>query len=75
MGVANSRSIAWGVARRWALEGADVCVTCRSPRHLGIVNKLLEGEAQWRSRLRAEVCDVTCDEEVGRSFCSFVVCE
>ncbi len=65
MGVANYRSIAWGVARRWALEGADVCVTCQSPRQLGIVNKLLmEGEAQWRSRLRAEVCDVTCDEEV-----------
>ncbi len=48
-----------------------MCVTCQSPRHLGVVNKLLEGEGQWHSRLRVEVCDVTRDKEVWRSdfFC------
>ncbi|MER2172760.1 MAG: SDR family oxidoreductase, partial [Psychrobacillus psychrodurans] len=42
MGVANERSLAWGVAKSLFEVGANVIFTYRKERSLGKLNKLLE---------------------------------
>ena len=42
MGVANDRSIAWGVAKALHQVGANLIFTYRKERSLGKLNKLLE---------------------------------
>ncbi|CAN0553537.1 unnamed protein product, partial [Ectocarpus sp. 12 AP-2014] len=41
VGVANARSIAWGIADRWRQEGAEVFVTYQSERFRKPVEKLV----------------------------------
>lgn len=43
VGVANHRSIAWGVAQAWKQAGATVFVTYQNDRFRPTVTKLLEG--------------------------------
>jgi enoyl-[acyl-carrier protein] reductase I len=64
LGVANKRSIAWGIARRLAEEGAQVAFTFQGERIEKSVRELAETVA---SPLVTE-CDVRSDDDVGRVF-------
>ncbi len=66
MGVANSRSIAWGVARSLHEAGAKLIFTYRKERSLKKLNKLLEEQG-----VQAELvlqCDVNEDESIEQTF-------
>ena len=64
-GVANKRSIAWGIAQAWAKEGAKLIFSYQGERIKGNVEELVED-------LGAETpfypCDVTKDEEITEFF-------
>jgi enoyl-[acyl-carrier protein] reductase I len=62
LGVANRRSIAWGIARRLADEGAQLAFTFQGERIEGAVRELATSVA---SPLVTE-CDVRSDEDVRR---------
>jgi enoyl-[acyl-carrier protein] reductase I len=62
LGVANKRSIAWGIARRLAEEGAQLAFTYQGERIEKSVRELAEGVS---SPLVTE-CDVRSDEDVDR---------
>ena len=65
VGVANKRSIAWGIAKAWAEAGATLIFNYQGERVKGNVEKLvaeLEGETPVYS------CDVTSDEEIDGFF-------
>jgi len=62
LGVANKRSIAWGIARRLAEEGAQLAFTYQGERIEKSVRELAEGIS---SPLVTE-CDVRSDEDVDR---------
>jgi enoyl-[acyl-carrier protein] reductase I len=62
LGVANRRSIAWGIARRLAEEGAELAFTYQGERIEKSVRELAETVA---SPLVTE-CDVRSDEDVDR---------
>jgi enoyl-[acyl-carrier protein] reductase I len=64
LGVANRRSIAWGIAKRLAEEGAELAFTFQGERLEKGVRELAESV---NSPLVAE-CDVRSDEEVERLF-------
>eukprot|EP00752_Nemacystus_decipiens_P012191 g10808.t1 len=68
VGVANARSIAWGIADRWRAEGAEVFVTYRSDRSRQQVEKLVRDS--WGSfdaaSMPATACDVTSEEDLTR---------
>jgi enoyl-[acyl-carrier protein] reductase I len=64
LGVANRRSIAWGIARRLADEGAHIAFTYQGERIEKSVRELAESVS---SPLVIE-CDVRSDEDVGRVF-------
>src|SRR6187397_2672633 len=64
LGVANRRSIAWGIARRLADEGAQLAFTFQGERIEKNVRDLAEGIS---SPLVTE-CDVRSDEDVARVF-------
>ncbi|CAM9913153.1 unnamed protein product [Ectocarpus sp. 6 AP-2014] len=68
VGVANARSIAWGIADRWRQEGAEVFVTYQSERFRKPVEKLVADS--WGpfdtagNAIPAAVCDVTSEEDM-----------
>lgn len=66
MGVANKWSIAWGIARRFAQEGANLILTYYGEKSLRSIEKLLEEEGVTGARLYS--CDVTSDESIRTTF-------
>ncbi|MCC3376535.1 enoyl-ACP reductase FabI [Cohnella sp. REN36] len=66
MGVANERSIAWGIAKSLHREGAKLIFTYRKERSLDKLTKLLaEHEI---SPLLTVSCDVSSDDSVAEAF-------
>jgi enoyl-[acyl-carrier protein] reductase I len=63
LGVANKRSIAWGIARKLAEEGAQLAFTYQGERIEKSVRELADGVS---SPLVTE-CDVRSDEDVDRA--------
>lgn len=66
MGVANKRSLAWGVARSLYKAGANIIFTYRKERSYTKLQKLLEEEG-----MQAEAvvqCDVNNDESIQEAF-------
>ncbi|CAM9381067.1 unnamed protein product [Hapterophycus canaliculatus] len=82
VGVANARSIAWGIANRWRQEGAEVFITYQNERFRKPVEKLVRDS--WGpydapgAPIPATACDVTDEEDIAqlwrtlqeRGFCS-----
>lgn len=68
MGVANERSIAWGVARSLYKVGANLIFTYRKERSLGRINKML-ADNEYEARMVVE-CDVNNDESIKKAFTS-----
>jgi enoyl-[acyl-carrier protein] reductase I len=63
-GVANQRSLAWGIAQKLAEAGARMILTYQSERFLGAVEKLT---AEFDNGLLYE-CDVSSDESLDKTF-------
>lgn len=66
MGVANERSIAWGIAKSLYGAGANLIFTNRQERSLQKLNKLLD-----KNKMKAELivtCDVASDESIKEAF-------
>ncbi|WP_186578852.1 enoyl-ACP reductase FabI [Aquibacillus kalidii] len=66
MGVANQRSLAWGVAQSLYKAGAKVIFTYRKERSLSKLNKLLS-EHNFEAELVVQ-CDVNNDESINQAF-------
>ena len=66
MGVANERSLAWGVAKSLFEVGANVIFTYRKERSLGKLEKLLKDNS-LEAKLIVE-CDVNSDESIKAAF-------
>ncbi|MEJ8777761.1 enoyl-ACP reductase FabI [Pseudogracilibacillus sp. ICA-222130] len=66
MGVANQRSIAWGIAKSLHREGANLIFTNRQERSKKKLEKLLE-ENNIQPALLV-TCDVASDESIGQAF-------
>ncbi|MDI2585859.1 enoyl-ACP reductase FabI [Psychrobacillus sp. NEAU-3TGS] len=66
MGVANERSIAWGVAKSLFDVGANVIFTYRKERSLGKLEKALANN-NFEAKLIVE-CDVNSDESIKTAF-------
>lgn len=66
MGVANERSIAWGVAKTLFAVGANVIFTYRKERSLAKLEKLLSA-AGFEAKLIVQ-CDVNEDESIHEAF-------
>ncbi len=66
MGVANERSIAWGVAKTLFAVGANVIFTYRKERSLAKLEKLLSS-AGFEAKLIVQ-CDVNEDESIHEAF-------
>ena len=66
MGVANERSIAWGVAKRLMEVGANVIFTYRKERSKGKIEKLLTEYADHKTA--TVECDVNSDESIAKAF-------
>lgn len=66
MGVANERSIGWGVARSLHREGANLVFTYRKERSFENLKSLLEEEG-IRSLLNVP-CDVLSDDSIAAAF-------
>lgn len=66
MGVANERSIAWGVAKTLFAVGANVIFTYRKERSLAKLEKLLSA-AGYEAKLIVQ-CDVNEDESIHEAF-------
>lgn len=66
MGVANERSLAWGVAKSLFEVGANVIFTYRKERSLGKIEKLLV-DNNLEAKLVVE-CDVNSDESIKSAF-------
>ncbi|WP_261129305.1 enoyl-ACP reductase FabI [Bacillus sp. Marseille-Q3570] len=66
MGVANERSLAWGVAKSLYKAGANLIFTYRKERSLGKLNKILEKD-NHDAKLIVE-CDVNNDESIQAAF-------
>ncbi len=64
LGVANRRSIAWGIARRLHAEGAELAFTYQGER---IERSVRELAATVDARLVTE-CDVRSDDDIARVF-------
>src|ERR671916_1132133 len=63
-GVANRRSIAWGIARRLADEGASLAFTFQGER----IEKTVRDLAESVSSPLVTECDVRSDDDVVRVF-------
>lgn len=61
VGVANKRSIAWGIAQSFAREGAELCLTYQGERLAENVKELASGLPGARTL----PCDVTDETQVG----------
>lgn len=66
MGVANERSIAWGVAKRLLEVGANVIFTYRKERSKGKIEKVLENYQDYNTSVVQ--CDVNSDESIVAAF-------
>jgi len=66
MGVANERSIAWGVAKRLMEVGANVIFTYRKERSKGKIEKLLADYEAYKTAVVE--CDVNSDESIAKAF-------
>ncbi|MBS7344221.1 MAG: SDR family oxidoreductase [Caryophanon sp.] len=66
MGVANERSIAWGVAKRLLEEDATVIFTYRKDRSKAKIEKLLADYSDKHTALFA--CDVNSDDSIAEAF-------
>ena len=64
LGVANRRSIAWGIARRLAEEGATLAFTFQGER----IEKSVRELADSVSSPLVTACDVRADDDVARVF-------
>jgi enoyl-[acyl-carrier protein] reductase I len=64
LGVANRRSIAWGIARRLAEEGAQLAFTFQGER----IEKSVRELADSVSSPLVTACDVRSDDDVARVF-------
>ena len=66
MGVANQRSLAWGVAKSLFAVGANVIFTYRKERSLDRIEKLLS-ESGFEAKMIVQ-CDVNEDESIHEAF-------
>src|SRR5699024_1180532 len=66
MGVANQRSIAWGIAKSLHREGANLIFTNRQERSSQKLQKLLQSE-NIEAKLQV-TCDVASDESIKTAF-------
>ncbi|MER2030102.1 MAG: SDR family oxidoreductase [Solibacillus sp.] len=66
MGVANERSIAWGIAKRLFDVGANVIFTYRKERSKGKIEKLLTNYEEHNATVIE--CDVNNDESIEKAF-------
>ncbi|MGI8314749.1 enoyl-ACP reductase FabI [Halobacillus mangrovi] len=66
MGVANKRSLAWGVAKSLYQAGANVIFTYRKDRSYSKLQKLLE-ENSLEAKMIVQ-CDVNADESIQEAF-------
>ncbi|MCF6136552.1 enoyl-ACP reductase FabI [Pseudalkalibacillus berkeleyi] len=66
MGVANKRSLAWGVAKSLHQAGANLIFTYRKDRSYGKLQQLLE-EHNFEAKLAVQ-CDVNDDESIQQAF-------
>lgn len=66
MGVANQRSLAWGVAKSLAKAGANLIFTYRKERSMDRITKLLN-ENEMEAKLIVQ-CDVNEDESIKEAF-------
>lgn len=66
MGVANERSIAWGIAKKLFDVGANVIFTYRKERSKGKIEKLLTGYEG--NNATVVECDVNSDESIEKAF-------
>jgi enoyl-[acyl-carrier protein] reductase I len=66
LGVANHRSIAWGIAQELAARGARLVLTYQGERFKGTLEKLV-AEAGWKDALLVP-CDVSIDAEMDACF-------
>ncbi|HNY32119.1 MAG TPA: enoyl-ACP reductase [Fibrobacteria bacterium] len=64
-GVANQRSIAWGIARSCWEQGAELCFSYPSERLKGSVESLIQGEGKTAPLFE---CDVTRDDSIAALF-------
>jgi len=64
-GVANQRSIAWGIAKSCWEQGAELCFSYPSERLKGSVESLIQGEGKTAPMFE---CDVTKDESIADLF-------
>jgi len=69
MGVANKRSIAWGIAQALHREGADLAFTYLNDRLKGNVEELVQ-TLGGHERMPLLPCDVTSDEQIDQVFAS-----
>ena len=66
MGVANQRSIAWGITKSLHKAGANLIFTNRSERSYKRLNKLLESNEIEAKHI--VTCDVATDESIEQAF-------
>lgn len=66
MGVANDRSIAWGIAKKLFEVGANVIFTYRKERSLSKIEKLLTNYTEHTTHIIQ--CDVNSDESMKAAF-------
>lgn len=64
-GVANQRSIAWGIARSCWAQGAELCFSYAGERLKGGLESLIQAEGKTATTFE---CDVTKDESVTALF-------
>ena len=67
MGIANKRSIAWGIAAAFHREGAELAFTYQNERLKENLDELLDGIG-GRDRFPTFPCDVQSDEQVDAAF-------
>src|SRR2546428_10398888 len=67
MGVANQRSIAWGIASAFHREGAELAFTYQNDRLKENLDELLDGVG-GRNAFPTFPCDVQNDEHVRAGF-------
>jgi enoyl-[acyl-carrier protein] reductase I len=66
-GVANQRSIAWGIAKSCWAQGAELVFSYPGERFKGSIESLIQGEGRTASLFE---CDVTKDESITALFAS-----
>jgi enoyl-[acyl-carrier protein] reductase I len=66
LGVANHRSIAWGIARELSARGARLCLTYQGERFKGTLEKLAS-EANFKDPLLLQL-DVNDDAQIDQAF-------